>query len=193
MAPVAWLAQTPAEESIEGNPMFTPIHGRKVAAATGIAAVLALGTALPADAATSPVYRITTSASLALEIGDGSSTAGAPLIQWPINNLQNQSWTTQAKSYGAWIVNAETGKCLSVDLHAPLAAGTGLVQYPCTDQKWQEWTFDPAYLGSANYIRNVMSGFVIDVPGGTGEWGAQLIQWPNNQTSNQIFWFWSLS
>jgi hypothetical protein len=175
--------------------MFERIHrhGRKLTAAAGIATTLALGTAVPADAATPPVYRITTSASLAVEIPGGTTTSGAPVNQWPINGGRNQEWTLQAKTYGAWIVNVETGKCLSVGLGAPLSAGTGLVQYPCTDQAFEEWTFVPVNSGTAYMIRNVNSGMVMDVPGGTGNWGTQFIQWPNGGTPNQTFWFYQLS
>jgi hypothetical protein len=31
------------------------------------------------------------------------------------------------------------------------------------------------------------------VPGGTGNWGAQLDQWPANGNPNQNFWFYQLS
>jgi hypothetical protein len=174
--------------------MFELIHrqSRKLAAAIGIATVLVLGTALPAHAAANPIYRITTLASLTVEVSGGSTASGGPVIQWPINGGQNQEWTVLGKSYGAWIVNVNSGKCLSV-AGASLSAGANLVQYPCADVAYQEWTFEAANSGTANIIRNANSHQVIDVPGGTGNWGTQLIQWPSGGTPNQNFWFTQLA
>ncbi|WIX98494.1 RICIN domain-containing protein [Amycolatopsis mongoliensis] len=166
-------------------------HGRKFAAATAVSAALAVGTALPAHAAPT-VYRITTVATLAVDVAGSSSDSGAAVIQWPINNGQNQEWTLVGKSYGSWLVNYRTGKCLSVS-GASTSAGAPLVQYPCGDVAHEEWALEPVNSGTAYVLRNANSHQVIDVPGGTGNWGTQLEQWPSNGNPNQYFWFQSVA
>ncbi|MFG1643265.1 RICIN domain-containing protein [Amycolatopsis sp. NPDC049252] len=166
-------------------------HGRKLATVTAAAAALAVGTALPAHAAPA-VYRITTVATLAVDVAGSSSDAGAAVIQWPINDGQNQEWTLVGKTYGSWLVNYATGKCLSVP-GASLAAGAPLVQYPCSDVAHEEWALEPVDSGTAYVLRNANSHQVIDVPGGTGNWGTQLEQWPSNGNPNQYFWFYTVA
>ncbi len=162
-------------------------HGRKLAAAGVVAAALTVGTALPASASPT-IYRITTVASLAVEVSGSSGDDGAAVIQWPINGGQNQEWTLVSKSYGSWFVNYASGKCLSVR-GGDTSAGAALVQYPCIDVAYEEWTWEPVNSGTAYVLRNAGSHQVVDVPGGTGNWGAQLDQWPSNGNPNQYFWF----
>lgn len=162
-------------------------HGPKLASATAIAAALAVGTALPAHASPT-VYRITTLASLALDVSGASGDDGAAVIQWPVNGGQNQEWTLVAKTYGSWFVNYSTGKCLSVR-GGDTSAGAALVQYTCIDVAYEEWTWEPVNSGTAYLLRNASSHQVADVPGGTGNWGAQLDQWPSTGNPNQYFWF----
>ncbi|MGW2488601.1 RICIN domain-containing protein [Streptomyces sp. NPDC001606] len=48
----------------------------------------------------------------------------------------------------------------------------------------------PASAASAQFVlKNAHSGMCVDVPGSTGEWGTQLIQWPCNGGANQRFYF----
>jgi ricin-type beta-trefoil lectin protein len=166
-------------------------QGRKLAATTAFVAALALGTALPAHAAPR-VYRITTVATLAVEVSGSSKDSGAAVIQWPINSGQNQEWTLVGKTYGSWLVNYSTGKCLSV-AGASTSAGARLTQYVCGDAAYEEWTLEPVNSGTAYLLRNAGSHQVIDVPGGTGNWGTQLEQWPSNGNPNQYFWFQSVA
>ncbi|MFE4617785.1 RICIN domain-containing protein [Streptomyces sp. NPDC056501] len=46
-----------------------------------------------------------------------------------------------------------------------------------------------AYESAPFEMRNQGSGMCLDVPGGTGVWGTQLIQWPCNGGDNQKFTF----
>jgi hypothetical protein len=162
-------------------------QGRTLAAATAVAAALVVGTALPAHAAPR-VYRITTVATLAVDLAGSSTDSGAAVIQWPITGGQNQEWTLVGKTYGSWLVNYSTGKCLSV-VGASTSAGARLTQYVCGDVDYEEWTREPVNSGTAYVLRNAYSHQVIDVPGGTGNWGTQLEQWPANGSPNQYFWF----
>ncbi|WP_225801047.1 RICIN domain-containing protein [Streptomyces sp. NK15101] len=48
----------------------------------------------------------------------------------------------------------------------------------------------PASAATLPFImKNQASGMCLDVPGGTGNWGTQLIQWPCNGGANQKFYF----
>ncbi|MCJ1679236.1 RICIN domain-containing protein [Streptomyces sp. APSN-46.1] len=46
-----------------------------------------------------------------------------------------------------------------------------------------------AALSGQFFMKNQNSGMCMDVPGGTGTWGTQLIQWPCNGGANQNFYF----
>ena len=163
-------------------------NSRRVAGAAAIAAMAAVGIAWPAHAS-GQVYRITTVATLAVDVAGSSTSALAHVVQWPINGGLNQEWTLEEHPGGSWIVNVNSGQCLSV---GSKNAGEGVVQYPCIDDPTDEWKFEPVNSGTAFVIRNAYSDLVLDVPRGTGNWGTQLIQWPANGNPNQFFWFYRL-
>jgi endoglucanase len=168
--------------------MFAKL-GRKAALVGGLAAVLVGVAALPAQAQPqgTQVYRLTsTLASLALDVAGGSTDSGAPVVQWPVNGGQNQEWTLSGGSYGWKIVNYNSGDCLAVQ-GASTDAGAPLVQYPCADVKYMEWGFEQALSTGIYVLRNANSNLVVDIPGGTGNWGTQLEQWPSNTGPNQTF------
>jgi Ricin-type beta-trefoil lectin domain-like len=165
-----------------------------IGAATATAAI---GATAPAHADTAQpghVYRITTNASLALDVSGASQGDNTAVIQWPVNGGPNQSWRLQQLGDGSYyIINVNSGKCLSV--YGPsLAAGAGLVQYTCYGAPTQEWFLDPVNSGTEYSIRSAASANVVDVPGGqTATWGTQLEQWSANAGSNQQFFFTTLA
>ncbi|HKN52363.1 MAG TPA: RICIN domain-containing protein [Amycolatopsis sp.] len=160
-------------------------NSRRVAGAAAIATMAAVGIAWPAHADTPTIYRITTLATLALDVSGGSHHVLAPVIQWPINGGRNQEWTLENRAGGLWIRNVESDQCLTV---LDRTAGSGLVQYPCMDERNEEWNLTPVNSGTAAVFTSVDSGMAVDVPRGTGNWGTQLIQWPVNGFPNQNLW-----
>jgi hypothetical protein len=139
---------------------------------------------------TSHVYRITTLASLALDVSGGSTADNVAVIQWPINGGTNQQWTFRLQPDGTYeVVNVNSGKCLSV-YNNSLAGGGALVQYRCYGVANQHWNvrFDLTSGDKVIRLQSASSGMFVDVPGGTGDWGTQLIQWPDTQLQpNQYF------
>ena len=59
-----------------------------------------------------------------------------------------------------------------------------LILWHC-NSKWNQ-VFEGG--GWGHPIVNTTSGHVVDVPGGTGEWGTQLIMWDRNGGANQGWW-----
>jgi hypothetical protein len=184
--------------------MFSRLHGRRRRCATLLAAGAIAASAATAAAsggtayADTPqsghTYRITTSASLAVDVSGASLDDNAPVIQWPVNGGPNQSWRVQQLADGnVWIVNVNSGKCLSVN-GASLSPGAGLVQFTCYTAPNEEWYLEPVNSGTLYKIRSVAQlSNVVDVPGGTVSWGTQLEQWSDNGGTNQQFFFTTLS
>jgi Ricin-type beta-trefoil lectin domain-like len=146
-----------------------------------IAVVIAFGVLGAGQASagvdTSHIYRITTLLSgLALDVQGGSFADEAPVIQWGVNGGQNQEWKFVDAGSGWYeIVNYNSGKCLTIQGNTR-AAGAKLVQYGCGFADNQLWRL-VASSGQAASLQSKLSRLYADVPGGSGVWGTQLIQW----------------
>jgi Ricin-type beta-trefoil lectin domain-like len=165
-------------------------------AALAASAAVALGAAAIVPAANAAVdahtYRITTQGSLALDVSGGSHGDGAAVIQWPVNYGANQSWQVVNLPDGyQQLRNVNSGKCLTLGYPGgPGNAGTGITQWVCGSSANQEWSIDADNVNNwGNYLiySNVPNAGAVDVPGGTGNWGTQLIIWPFSHGLNQNF------
>lgn len=156
------------------------------------------GSVLPAHAdAASPYlwYRITTQASLAFDVSGGSTSWGAPVIQWDLNTGSNQWWQLQPVGSGPneyQLVNANSGQCLSIDSDGSVYDGAPLIQFPCDGAVTQQWYFQATWiLGGLEYTiaSAIDTDYVIDVPGSTANLGVQLEIWQKHQSGglNQAF------
>jgi hypothetical protein len=179
---------------------FSLVRGRRKLAAAAAALFVAAGAAsaiAPAANADSfpevpngHVYRITTSASLALDVSGGSLSDGAPVIQWPINGGANQSWRVVDAGQGfSFVINDNSGKCLTI----AGGTGSGLVQSSCrygaqNQQWWLPQDSINAWWGNIMYS-GLQNGLSVDVPGGSIAWGQQLVAWPFHHGMNQAFHF----
>ncbi|MEJ8634215.1 RICIN domain-containing protein [Streptomyces sp. NPDC006475] len=115
--------------------------------------------------------------------GSGAAGPGAAVIQWECNGGSNQHWYTSTDSRGRQtIVNSASGLCL--DRHDDTRLGAKLILWHC-NSTWNQVFSGGGY---GNPLVNTPSGHVIDVPGGTGVWGTQLIMWERNGGSNQGWW-----
>ncbi|MFF7201151.1 MULTISPECIES: RICIN domain-containing protein [unclassified Streptomyces] len=153
-----------------------------VAAATLALIGGSLVTGQPASAVTFSGRLMNAATRLCMD-GSGAAGPGAAVIQWECNGGANQRWYTSTDSRGRQtIVNSANGLCL--DRHDDTRPGAKLILWHC-NSKWNQ-----VFSGGtgANPIVNDPSGHVIDVPGGTGVWGTQLIMWERNGGSNQGWW-----
>ena len=132
-----------------------------------------------------------------LDVSGASLALGAPVIQWWINGNANQRWNFRQQPDGNfWIINANSGYCLSTDLVAghqlyqwlcgangapgPNYAETGVPDYGAPNG--QEWYFD----GGAGIV-NAETGLYVDIYGGQGGAGSPIDAWYYNGNSNQDF------
>jgi hypothetical protein len=161
-------------------------------AVTALAGTAALVPAANASVDSYHTYRITTTASLALDVAGGSQGDAAPVIQWPINGGANQAWrVVPANASGYQLIqNVNSGKCLTLPNGG--AAGTGLQQWPCdAASPADEWAIDSELVNGfgGDLIFSGLQNAAVDVPGGTIAWGAQLDGWPFHHGINQTFYF----
>jgi hypothetical protein len=165
-------------------------------AALAASAAVAVGAAAIVPAANASVgghtYRITTQGSLALDVSGASHNDNAAVIQWPVNGGSNQFWRVVDLGDGySQVRNVNSNKCLTLGYPgAPGSAGTGITQWVCDGSLNQEWSIDADTINNfGNYLiySGLQNGAAVDVPGGTGNWGTQLIAWPFSHGFNQNF------
>jgi hypothetical protein len=114
---------------------------------------------------------------LNLNVPEASTKNGTQIIQWKSPGAMNEQW--EFVSTGA-IRNRWSRQCLAVD---SVAQGAPVVQRPCDGSLAQSWTKVSYNDDGAGYdyfnIRNDWSKLVMNVSGGSGQYGAKLIQWPH--------------
>ncbi|MEV6395496.1 RICIN domain-containing protein [Streptomyces sp. NPDC051907] len=114
--------------------------------------------------------------------GSGGAGPGAAVIQWECNGGSNQSWYTAWDSKGRpRIVNLRNNLCL--DRHDDTRMGSQLILWHCNNT----WNQVFAFGGGTGSIVNTPLNQVVDVPGGTGTWGARPIMWEPNRGDNQLW------
>lgn len=170
--------------------MFARIKSSKTARRTmalATASLAMVGSSLvmaqPASAAPFSGQLISVANDLCMD-GSGSAGPGAAVIQWGCNGGSNQRWYSSTDSRGRQTIrNAASGLCL--DRHDDTRLGATLILWHCNDKWNQVFSFDNSW--GPDYIKNDISGHVVDVPGGTGAWGTQLIMWDRNAGANQLW------
>ncbi|MDX3715760.1 MULTISPECIES: RICIN domain-containing protein [Streptomyces] len=121
-----------------------------------------------------------------IDIVDGSTSAGANIIQWNDTGAQNQRWRLVAVGDGSYeIVNQNSGQLLDV-YQASTADGATIVQWTDKNGANQRWTLVAA--GNGYYkIKNVNSGKLLTVSGSSTTAGAQLVQTTDTNADSQLW------
>ncbi|WP_406059686.1 RICIN domain-containing protein [Streptomyces sp. NBC_01077] len=116
---------------------------------------------------------------LCLEASGEGTTAGTAVTQWRCEGSLHQLWYASTNAYGQPIlINSYSGLCLDIS-GASQSPGARLILWHCNNgwnQVWKEQNL--------SYI-NPTTGHAVDVPGGTGVWGTQMIAYPFNGYANQ--------
>jgi Ricin-type beta-trefoil lectin domain-like len=129
-----------------------------------------------------------------LDVSGASTSPGAPVIDWWDKNYllndANQQWTIKPVQYGYYIVNQNSGQCLTSDG----VAGDQTYKWPCVGSLYQMWygntypALEDGYAGSvADTWQNVASGLYLDVYGGDHLPGGTIDTWYWNGGDNQYF------
>jgi hypothetical protein len=169
------------------------LRGRLMCAVAAFASVAMLAggvLASPAAAAGSFSTHVspTNTFALLLDVSGGSTSAGAPVIDWWADGGANQNWTFEPvggnNTYE--IINQNSSQCLTTDG----VAGDQVFQLPCSGGATQLWNtqINPsngAFAGSS--IKSVYSGLYLDVNSDSPWPGASIDTWYWNGGSNQYF------
>ncbi|MBO4271887.1 RICIN domain-containing protein [Microbispora triticiradicis] len=114
-----------------------------------------------------------TGPNLAMDLYSFNESDNAEIKQWPANGVENQQWKLTSAGSGFTVASNFSLKCLT-PLGGATAAGTPVVQTPCTGTTAQQWTF-PSISGLTYQIRSVAAGRCVQSEGaGTGG-GVRLV------------------
>jgi hypothetical protein len=119
------------------------------------------------------------------DVSGASTSAGAPVVQWPSNNGANQKWTlvpVPDANQGYRIENLLTGGRIDVNNDSTADSAT-LVQWSDNGQADQRWTFARQSSGAYTIV-NANSGKLVNIPGPTTTSATQLIQFSDDGNSN---------
>ena len=122
---------------------------------------------------------------LLADVSGASTSAGAPVIQWPSNNGANQKWTlvpVPDANQAYRVENVLTGGRLDVDGDST-ADTAKLLQWTDNGQADQKWTFVRQSSGAYTIV-NANSGKLVNIPGPTTMQATQLIQYTDDGNSN---------
>jgi Ricin-type beta-trefoil lectin domain-like len=183
-----------AERSRDAARARRRLPRRYAALVAAIAALILAGLPSLASAQSLAGIAINTAASdsfLVLDVSGGSTSPGAPIIQWYGNYGGNQRWTFVDLGGGSErIVNQQSGMCLTTDG----VPGHQVFQWPCNSSNpYQVWfgSFSrPLY--SATTLLNPRTGLYLDVSGDSRWAGGQIISWWGNGTSGEYFAYYQL-
>ncbi|MEV6007833.1 RICIN domain-containing protein [Streptomyces sp. NPDC051976] len=112
---------------------------------------------------------------LAADVQNGSTSPGAPVLQWPYLNGSNQQWQFNSVGNGYYhVVNAKSGLCLDVS-GSNLADGASVIQSTCGTSQSQSWATQD--FGDGNLrLQAEHSLKCLDVQGASTAQGAFLVQ-----------------
>jgi hypothetical protein len=103
----------------------------------------------------------------AVDVKGGATTAGAPVIQWPITGGPNQKWQMQFQGTSSFVlVNANSNMVLDVP-GASVVAGTAVDQAARTGAANQQWTFEPAATAGYFVVTSNGGNVALASPSGT--------------------------
>lgn len=173
------------------------MHVRRKTAGLLLAATAAAGlttaAALPASASASGYYEIfvqtgTSPAVLCLQPADPAGGQGTPIVQEPcVSNgtpsSEAQHWAPISVGGSTYrFLNQATGLCMDVAGGAIL--GTPIDQWPCNTISNERWSWPHSFPDGFWPIRSQVggsSGFCLDEPGGSAQFGLRMqIYWCNN-------------
>jgi hypothetical protein len=114
---------------------------------------------------------------LNLNVPEASTKNGTQIIQWNSPGAMNEQW--EFLGLGE-IRNRWSRQCLTVD---SVAQGAPVVQRPCDGslaQRWDKVSFNDDGAGYDYFnLRNQWSRLVMNISGGSGQYGAKVVQWPH--------------
>lgn len=125
---------------------------------------------------------------LAMDVFGGGKNAGAKVIQFSYHNGFNQLWAFVPDGANFQVMNFNSGLVLDVS-GGSKAPAAPVIQWTNHNGPNQQWQLLPSaascFSGGVCQIRNVNSGLVLDVSGGSTTMAAPVIQFTNRNTANQ--------
>ena len=181
------------------------LHARRARAAAAclLAGGMLAATAATAHAATgntvnygSQAHWITASYDgMNLAVSGGSTSPGAPVIQWYNDGGTEQKWYFDAVYdagggfLGDELRNENSGMCLFDDG----IAGDWMYQEPCDPGNAAEYFWHYGAAGTDNWFQGRRSGLWVDVSGFGWGAGSNIDGWYQNGQGNQDFWVTNVS
>ena len=144
------------------------------------------GSAASPAAVTAGVYTLTNVYSGKLmDVQYASTAAGAPVLQYHLNEGANQQWNVAQTASGSYTLeSANSGLCLDTPDPSNAAPPVQLVQNTCDGSTHQKWNIQVVDDGSYNLV-NVATGLLADDANGSQTDGNAIIQWWPNGGTNQ--------
>jgi len=119
---------------------------------------------------------------LNVAVAGGSTSPGAPIIQWWATGGAEQEWQLPANNTTGEIINQNSGMCITTDG----VAGDQLFQEPCQGSVTQLWYAQHSF--DAPNVFQSPTGLVMDVDGYAMYAGGHIDAWYENGQANQYFW-----
>lgn len=125
---------------------------------------------------------------LSMDVFGGGTNAGAKVIQFTYHNGFNQLWAFVADGANFQIINFNSGLVLDVS-GGSKSPGAPVIQFTNLNGPNQQWQLLPSpsscFSGGVCQMKNVNSGLVMDVSGGSTANAAPVIQFTNLNGPNQ--------
>ena len=160
-------------------------RGAALVAASAGGTGLLLATAANAHAQETTQYSTLVPASdwLNIAVSGGSTSPGAPIIQWWADGRGEQKWLLPSTNTTGQIINENSGMCITTDG----VAGDQLAQEPCNGTGNQQW-FAAYQQAGPTMFENAAYNLVMDVSGYDMWAGGAIDAWYANGDANQYFW-----
>jgi hypothetical protein len=120
---------------------------------------------------------------LNIAVSGGSTSPGAPIIQWWADGGTEQEWLLPSTYTTGQIINENSGMCITTDG----VAGDQLTQEPCDGTPNQQW-FAAYQQAGPTMFENLALNLVMDVSGYDMLAGGAIDAWYANGAPNQYFW-----
>ena len=125
----------------------------------------------------------------ALDVAEGSTSAGANVQVWSQNNAFAQKWRISYDSDGYATINAVVSG-LNLDVENGIAGnGTNVRQWTCNTAKAQKWIIVPNEDGTFTIVSAIFPNMVLDIYNGSTKDGANVNLWRSNSSNAQKWTF----